>query len=127
MGCKGCVWYWYDEYEKRDSCHYDGLHAKAPCVADSEEEKKPMTNFQMLEELRDFYPKRKMIVTPEETIHVKNVLRLSERSDIDLRNIRDFTVMYYSVRDNLTCSDAMQESAIVSVIDHEIFHRGLEV
>ena len=82
------------------------------------------TNFQMLKELNQKYnPETEGIVGREEQKLIKETLCLAEMDILALRNLRDFTVMFYSKKDD--CHDKM--SAIVYVIDREIFNRGGEV
>lgn len=93
------------------------------------------TNFQMLRQLnKEFVPKRKGIVDMDEIYFIDKNLHLNERNILDLRNLRDFTVMYFSslmknyeydFKASLSLSD--KRSAIVSVIDNKIFNKGGEV
>ena len=90
------------------------------------------TNYQMLMELKEFKPYRQGILNNTEVTMLKAVLRLDERSDVELQNLRDFVVMYYSMKiedatpkDRMTQMDIM--SGICGVIDNEKWNRGMEV
>ena len=90
------------------------------------------TNYQMLMELKEFKPYRQGILNNTEVTMLKAVLRLDERSDVELQNLRDFVVMYYSMKiedatpkDRITQMDIM--SGICGVIDNEKWNRGMEV
>ena len=92
------------------------------------------TNYQMLMELKEFIPFRQGILNNTEVTMLKAVLRLDERSDVELQNLRDFVVMYYSMKvdnANLTPKDRMTQmdimSGICGVIDNEKWNRGMEV
>ena len=79
------------------------------------------TNFQMLRKLDDWTPEKRSIVTLREIKHITNTLCLDEMDEIQLRNMRDFAVMYYDKRMMHPNTDMMKEqdkmSAITSVID----------
>ncbi len=84
------------------------------------------SNFTMLREFSDFKPKRFGILNGNEVKEIRNHFQLAERSDVDLQNLRDFVVMFYSGKlKDLEMSDKI--SGIVGVIDQEKFDRGLEV
>jgi len=96
------------------------------------------TNFQMLKELlNDFKPKDKGVLSKEEAAQIKEVLCISERDVLSLRNLRDFTVLYLSKkqdseqRDNINMINMIETSDITSAITHiidlEIFNKGGEV
>ena len=78
----------------------------------------------MLKELNQKYnPETEGIVSKEEQKVIKETLCLAEMDILALRNLRDFTVMFYSHKDDRYD----KTSVIVYVIDTEIFNRGGEV
>ena len=88
------------------------------------------SNYLMLKDLQEWYPKRHGIISGEEVQKIKDDLHIVEMDDLALQNLRDFVVIYYSQKhDNeISCFDQMDKmSAIVSVIDQEKVNRGLGV
>ena len=86
------------------------------------------TNFQMIRELNKIYnPKEKGIVLNEEILLIKKTLHLEEMNILQLRNLRDFVVLYLSNFENEKISLTDKISAITAVIDNEIFSKGGEV
>ena len=86
------------------------------------------TNFQMIRELNKIYnPKEKGIVLNEEILLIKKTLHLEEIDILQLRNLRDFVVLYLSNFENDRISLTDKISAITAVIDNEIFSKGGEV
>ena len=84
------------------------------------------SNFQMLREFKNFKPQSFGFLTSEEMDKIKNHFAIKERSNVELQNLRDFVVMYYSeTAKSLEDSDVM--SGIVGVIDLEKVNRGMEV
>lgn len=84
------------------------------------------SNFQMIREFKDFKPQSFGSITSEEMDKIKNHFAITERSNVELQNLRDFVVMYYSeTTKSLTDSDVM--SGIVGVIDLEKANRRMEV
>lgn len=90
------------------------------------------TNVEMLNELfNEFTPAEKHIVRINEIHFIRNSLNLLNRDLLDLRNLRDTTVLYFNMKmDNdgdhiLDIMDKM--SAITSVIDDCIIQIGGEV
>ena len=85
------------------------------------------SNFQMLREFKDFTPQRRGILNGEEVEKIREYFQIKERSNIDLQNLRDFVVMFYShdTRNDFKKADIM--SGIVGVIDQEKWNRGMEV
>lgn len=84
------------------------------------------TNFHMLREF-NMKPEHFGVLNGNEVEQIRNHFQLEERSNIDLQNLRDFVVMFYSgkTRDNIEMYDRM--SGIVGVIDKEKWNRGMEV
>lgn len=93
------------------------------------------TNFQMLKEFdKEFNPEARGILSGDEVDRVNKALLIDERTLIDLRNLRDFVVMFYHIsdeeweKDHKKCMDRSDKcSGIVAVIDHRIFNMGGEV
>lgn len=91
------------------------------------------TNYKMVQEFKYFKPKEFGILTSEEVNEIKKNFEISERSDVELQNLRDFIVLIYA---QMSHADSDKEfdrvqwdimSAITGVIDHEKFSRGMEV
>ena len=88
------------------------------------------TNFQMTRELKDWYPKHFGFINGDEVEKIKRTFQIDERDEINLRNLRDFVVMFYSrEKDDTkqTIKNMDKMSAIVSVIDDKLFNIGAEV
>lgn len=86
------------------------------------------TNFTMLRTLnKEFSPKRKGFIDGDEVKQIKDGLSLKEMNVLELRNLRDFVVMFYNgpAEDEVSSSDKM--SAITAVIDSCIHTTGNEV
>lgn len=84
----------------------------------------------MTRELKNWYPKHLGIISGEEVQKIADTFQIAERDEINLRNLRDFCVMFYSKdRDDekelIKNIDKM--SAIVSVIDERLLSIGAEV
>ena len=86
------------------------------------------TNYHMLREL-DFKPEAHGILTGDEVRLLREHFQISERSDIELQNLRDFVVLYYSgkMKDEFDMDMEDLMSGIVGVIDSEKWNRGMEV
>lgn len=91
------------------------------------------TNFEMVKELQNWYPEEMHFISGEEVEYITKVMELKERRTLDLRNLRDFTVLYYNhVKDmhqeNKDWDSFTKEddklSAITAVIDQELSNRG---
>ena len=95
------------------------------------------TDFQEIAALQASYePKHRGVVTEDEAKKIKDILELENRSEIELHNVRDMVVMLYDQRvDSAREAGDMVEfdklrdamSAIVSIIDGEMFDKGIEV
>lgn len=88
------------------------------------------TNFQMIIELNEVYaPEKHGIVSMKEIYLINEKLHLDEMDILQLRNLRDFTVMYFTLnmgdQYDRDLNDKM--SAIVSVIDSKLWNKGAEV
>lgn len=105
-----------------------------------------MTNYQMLLDFEPFKFQKWGFINKNEIEIVKKIFKIEERTDIELQNLRDFVVMYYTMKEkeDIAFNDSLKEkwgkklddtlfelmdkmSAIVAVIDEEKFKRGLEV
>lgn len=74
------------------------------------------TNFNMLRELLDkYHPKQHGIMSIEEHDLIKETLHIGAMDILQLRNLRDFTVLYMSRSEKREDWDRM--SAITHVID----------
>ena len=84
------------------------------------------TNYQMLNNLLAMYdPKERGILSADEHQLIQEILELTDRTVIELRNLRDFVVAHMGRSDDLIDWDRM--SAITHCIDTELFKRGVEV
>lgn len=84
------------------------------------------TNYQMLNNLLAMYdPKERGILSADEHQLIQEILELTDRTIIELRNLRDFVVAHMGRSDDLIDWDRM--SAITHCIDTELFNRGVEV
>ena len=85
------------------------------------------TNFQMIRDFRNFKPEECGILSGKEVTEIEVNFEIKNRSDLDLQNLRDFIVLYYSTkyRDDYDQWDIM--SGICGVIDREKFRRGMEI
>lgn len=98
------------------------------------------SDYHYILELDEKYsPAKRGFVNASEMKAISTTLDLSARSNIELQNIRDMTVMFYSMlidaakhedsspklNDWMTYSDKM--SAVVCVIDNERINRGMAV
>ena len=85
------------------------------------------TNFQMLKELLEkYHPQTRGFINVEESKLIKETLHLTEMDILALRNLRDFTVAFFSNKTNDTVEDWDKMSAITYVIDGELLNRGRE-
>ena len=84
------------------------------------------TNFQMLKKLLKMYrPEERGWSTPEEVKLVADMLKIHEMNILELRNLRDFTVLFLGKSDSIEDFDRM--SAITNIIDSQIVNLGGEV
>ena len=94
-----------------------------------------LTNTQMMEKLKDWYPKTIGIANIKEIYHINEVLELDGRDITSLRNLRDTVVMMWMIDDaympiddaNLRMKKNDRMSAITGIIDTKIFNLGGEV
>ena len=91
------------------------------------------TNFQNLRELdKQYTPAVRGMINPVEICTIKRVLEMRDMTEIELRNLRDFVVMFYSKNTDIEDMDKMLNrmdklSAITAVIDSELLDKGYEV
>ena len=84
------------------------------------------TNFQMLRELLEVYkPEQRGFLNKSEIELIKQKLCIDQMDILQLRNLRDFTVLHLSRSEKLEDWDRM--SAITHCIDTRIFELGGEV
>ena len=85
------------------------------------------TNFANLKHLLEqYHPETMGVVTHSEQKLIEDTLEVKDMSVLDLRNLRDFVVLFFSCKDR-SVSDLDRMSAITCVIDHHIFSKGGEV
>lgn len=84
------------------------------------------TNFQMLRELLEVYkPEQRGFLNTNEVELIKQMLCIDKMDILQLRNLRDFTVVHLGRSEKMEDWDRM--SAITHVIDSRIFDLGGEV
>lgn len=89
------------------------------------------SNYQMLLSIKEWKPKYFGFLLADEVKYLRDVFEIADRTDNELQNLRDFVVMYYSLKfytdkkDKLSNNDVM--SAICGVIDGEKMERGMEI
>lgn len=59
------------------------------------------TNFQMVREFADYMPQEKHITSREEIEKISRHFNLEEMSALELQNLRDFVVLFYTSNENL--------------------------
>lgn len=88
------------------------------------------TNYQMLLKLDTTYTPREWgIVNGEERKKIESTLHVKEMDILQLRNLRDFVVLYYHSQrhDDPSLISMDKMSAIVYIIDKEIIEKGGEI
>lgn len=81
------------------------------------------TNFQMLKDLLEqYHPEQRGIASAEEVELINSKLHIKEMDVLQLRNLRDFVVIFLGNKDTMEAWDQM--SAITSVIDNRIWNLG---
>ena len=86
------------------------------------------TNHWMLNELlKKYKPSQRGMLSSEEYSLVKETLCLEEMDILQLRNLRDFTVAFFSNQEKDTMENWDKMSAITCVIESHIVERGGEV
>lgn len=91
------------------------------------------TNYQMINELdKNFKPVRRHYINGEEVNQIREALCIKEMNLLQLRNLRDLTVMFFALKEEheedvdaqFDIMDKM--SAVTAVIDDAIINRGGE-
>lgn len=94
------------------------------------------TNYEMLNELKDWSANTRGFVTKDEMDHMSEVFELKNRDILNLRNLRDFVVMFFALegyreQENMDWDEHIKNqdkmSAICVTIDSELIIRGEEV
>jgi hypothetical protein len=84
------------------------------------------TNFQMLKSLLDkYHPAQRGIMNYDEKLLIQEMLHIGEMDILQLRNLRDFTVLYLGQSEQMKDLDIM--SAITYCIDSAIIELGGEI
>lgn len=74
------------------------------------------TNFQMVREFTDYMPKDRHVTSREEIKKIEEHFGLAEMTGLELQNLRDFVVLFYTSNDNLSDKREAMYS-ITAVID----------
>lgn len=74
------------------------------------------TNFQMVVDFKDYMPERRGFTSNEEMQRIAEHFGLAEMTALELQNLRDFVVLFYSNQEMLDKFQAMM--SITAVIDH---------
>lgn len=91
------------------------------------------TNFQNIKELdKQYTPSVRGVINPVEILTIKRVLEIRDMTEVELRNLRDFVVIFYTKNEDINNFEKMIErmdkmSAITYVIDSELLDRGYEI
>lgn len=88
------------------------------------------TNFQMLKDLENWFPKNRGFLEEAECEHISTTLCIEEMDELQLRNLRDFTVLYFNANEDYTENRVKtidKVSAITAVIDNRLWQLGCEV
>lgn len=91
------------------------------------------TNFTLVRELDEkYHPQTRGIISPQEVELIKETLELKDATELELRNMRDFVVIYLGNKsekeDGTTDREAWDKmSAITHVIDCTLFEKGCTV
>lgn len=73
------------------------------------------TNFQMVVDFKEYMPARRGFTSNEEMQRIAEHFHLTEMTALELQNLRDFVVLFYSQEDMLDKFQAMM--SITAVID----------
>lgn len=88
------------------------------------------SNYQMLLSIKEWKPKHFGFLSVDEIKYLKDVFKIADRTDNELQNLRDFVVMYYTLKHYekpITRTNGDVMSAICGVIDGEKMERGMEI
>ena len=77
------------------------------------------TNFQMVVDFKDYMPERRGFTNNEEIKKISEHFCLESMSKLELQNLRDFVVLFYSNEEMLDKFQAMM--SITTVIDTYIY------
>lgn len=77
------------------------------------------TNFQMVVDFKDYMPARRGFTSNEEIAKIENHFSLAKMNKLELQNLRDFVVLFYSQDDMLDKFQAMM--SITAVIDTYLY------
>ena len=92
------------------------------------------TNFHMIRTF-EFHPEHYGFCNGDEVKQIEEHFKLKERSNVELQNLRDFVVLFYSDKLHKLREENDDEymracdtiSAITGVIDEHKWNRGMEV
>lgn len=85
------------------------------------------TYFQLLREMKQWKPENKNFTTKEEIDMIINHFQMEKMRTIDLRNLRDMTVAYYTgvmANDNTNDYALLAMMSITAVIDRYILRKN---
>lgn len=89
------------------------------------------SNYQMLLLIKEWKPREFGFLCDDEIMHIRNVFKIYDRTDVELQNLRDFVVMYYALQfyedKKSVMSNNDKMSGICYVIDCEKVKRGMPV
>lgn len=88
------------------------------------------SNYQMLLSIEEWKPREFGFLCDDEIMHIRNVFKIYDRTDVELQNLRDFVVLYHALefaKEKPTMSNSDKMSAITYVIDCEKVKRGMAV
>ena len=87
------------------------------------------TNHLMLTDLlKTYHPETRGVISEKEVELIRLTLRLSDMTILQLRNLRDFVVLFLTKKGTETSAEDWDRmSAIVCVIDNQIFLLGGDV
>ncbi len=77
------------------------------------------TNFQMVVDFKDYMPAQRGFTSNEEMQRIAEHFHLAEMTALELQNLRDFVVLFYSQEDMLDMFQAMM--SITTVIDTYLY------
>lgn len=78
------------------------------------------TNFQMVREFTEYMPKDRRITSADEIRQIEEHFGLTEMTALELQNLRDFVVLFYTSNDDLFDKRVAMYS-ITAVIDRHIY------
>lgn len=79
------------------------------------------TNFQMVREFTEYMPKDRHITSIDEIHQIEEHFGLSEMTKLELQNLRDFVVLFYTSYEHLENKREAMYS-ITAVIDRHIYN-----